>query len=132
MSRLFRILSVSAVIVLVSCGGKTSGTEVRSSNGKTVGQIEVTGSKTGTIENTKGDERGKVRGTMVRDADGKHIGTVNEKEGHVVILNANDNPVGSLEKGTDCYGKGKDMVGQVSAGIDSSVAAGACLIFFLQ
>ncbi len=129
MRRSIILVSSLGFFLLASC---SSTLDVRNSNGKVVGQIQVQAAQTATIVNTRGDVRGKVRGTVVRDDSGKHVGTIVEKDGHTVIMDASDNAIGSLSNGTDCYGKGQDVVGHVSEGVDSTVAAGACLLFFLQ
>ena len=130
MHRFLLLLSVLSVLVLVSCKGSAAIT-VQNSTGRTVGSIDVQGTQA-TILNTHGDVRGKVRGTIIRDDAGKHIGTVTEGNGRTMIVDTNGNPLGTLEKGTECYGKGQDMLGQITAQVDSSAAAAACLIFFLQ
>ena len=130
MKRLTLILPTLGLLLLCSCTSKAL--EVKNSKGRTVGSIEVQAAKTATFVSMHGESIAKVRGTIVRDASGKQMGTTTERDGTVVILNPKGNPVGSLSKGTDCYGKGQEMLGTVSAEADTSVAAGACLVFFLQ
>lgn len=131
MHRFVLILSVLGLLILTSCGG-TGAITVENSNGKVIGEIQVQAAQTATILNTHGDVRGKVRGTVIRDDSGKHVGTVVEQDGHVVIEDGNDNPVGTLENGIECYGKGKEVLGRITAEVDASTAAAACLLFFLQ
>lgn len=131
MHRFILILSVLGLLILTSCAGP-GGITVENSNGKAIGEIQLQGAQTATIINTRGDVRGKVRGTVIRDDSGKHVGTVVEQNGHVVIEDGNDNPVGTLANGIECYGKGKEVLGRITAKVDSSAAAAACLLFFLQ
>ncbi len=131
MHRFVLILSVLGVLILTSCG-KPADITVENSNGKTVGSIELQGTHTATILNVRGEVRGKVRGSVVRDDTGKNMGTITEKDGNTVILDSDENPLGTLEKGTDCYGKGQDKLGSISTETDSFAAAAACLLFFLQ
>jgi sporulation protein YlmC with PRC-barrel domain len=128
MSRFLILLSVFGLLLLTSC---RSALEIRNSTGKAVGRIEIQGS-TATVFNVHGDALGKVRGTIIRDASGKHAGTVVKGDDHIVIQDAADNAVGSIENGTDCYGKGQEKLGGVNGEVDASVAAAACLLFFLR
>ena len=130
MRRAFLLLSLLSLLPLAACGGNAI--EVKNNNGKVIGVIEMQGTKSATITNGHGEVRGKVRGAIIRDSSGKHIGTIADRDGHTVILDGKDNPVGSLDHSTDCYGKSQEKLGTVAPDTDSSAAAAACLVFFLQ
>lgn len=130
MHRFILVLSVLGLLLLSACGVKA--VEVKNSNGRTVGSIDMQASKTAVLVNTRGETIGKIRGTIIRDVSGKHLGTTADRDGNIVILDPNGNPLGSLSKGTDCYGKGQEILGSVNDEVDASIAAGACLVFFLQ
>ena len=125
----FLALSVLGLLLLTACGGNAL--EVRNSNDRIVGTIDVQGTKTATILNTHGDVLGKVRGNIIRDDAGKKAGSITEQNGGIVILDAKDDAAGSIE-GANCYGKGKEKLGSVSGETDAYVVAAACLVFFLQ
>ncbi len=129
MNRRSLSLSVVGLLLLTACGGNAL--EVRNSNDRIVGTIDVQGSKTATMMNTHGDLHGKVRGNVIRDDSGKKVGGIAEQNGGIVILDAQDNAAGNID-GNDCYGKGKEKLGSVSGEADSSIVAAACLLFFLQ
>lgn len=130
MQRLVIVLSVLGLLLVSACSAGPAIT-IENSNGRRIGEIRIEGTQA-ILLNSVGEERGRVRGTMIRDADGKRAGSLAEQEGNLVILDINDSPVGSLEEGVECYGKGQDMLGKVTAPVDSHVAAAACLLFFLQ
>lgn len=129
MHRFVLILTVLGLLILTSCSA--GAVTVENSTGRTIGSIDVEGT-TATILSARGEVRGKVRGTVIRDASGKHVGTVDERDGHTVILDPEGSPLGTLENGTDCFGKGKEVLGSISTQVDASAAAAACLLFFLQ
>lgn len=130
MHRFVIALSVLGVLLLASC--TTASIDVLNSNEKVIGTISVQGVKSATLINAHGDVRGKVRGNVVRDESGKNVGTIQEKDGNVMMMDANGGPLGSLESGKDCYGKGHNKLGTVTGEVEATVAAGACLVFFLQ
>lgn len=132
MRRFILPLSVFGLLLLTACG-KGAGFEITNSNGKVVGTISVQGPKSATFLSISGSERGKVRGNIVRDDAGKNLGTIVEGEnGRMMLQDGKEDALGNLDNGTDCYGKGQDKLGTISQGVDTSVAAGACLVFFLQ
>ncbi|MSR87210.1 hypothetical protein EXS70_03500 [Candidatus Peribacteria bacterium] len=123
------LLSFVGILMLTACN---SGLEVKNGSGKGIGKIMVEGAREATYQNMYGDVRGKVRGNIVRDDSGKNLGTIAEQDGNVVLLDAKENPLGSLAEGKKCYGKGQDLLGTVPDELDTSVAGGACLVYFLQ
>lgn len=129
MRRLLSLLALSLALAACTSGENN---EVRNSNDRLVGTLEVSGPKTAMIMNTHGETLGKVRGTVIRDMDGKQIGTIVEADGHVEIQDINDQPLGTVVNGTDCYGKGQEKLGTIDSKGDAYVAAGACRIFFLE
>lgn len=131
MRRFLLLLSAFGLLVLTACNAD-EGLVIKNSSGKTVGTMQVQGTRTATFLNMNGDERGKVRGNIVRDDGGKNVGNIVERDGNVVLQDTDDNPLGSVENGTDCYGKSREKLGTVGGEVDSYIAAGACLIFFLQ
>ena len=130
MHRFVVALSTLGILLLASCA--SASIEVHNSNGKVIGSIDVQGVKSASLMNAYGDVRGKVRGNVVRDDTGKNIGTIEERDGHMMMLDATGGALGSLENGKDCYGKGHDKLGTISGEVEATVAAGACLVFFLQ
>lgn len=123
-------LPVLGLLLIASCGG--SSIQIRNSSDRIIGNIDMQGEKSATMINTHGDVRGRVRGNVVRDDAGKNLGSIEEKDGTILILDPKGNPMGTLGDGTDCYGKGQEKLGSVSGEVDVFVAAGACLVFFLQ
>jgi hypothetical protein len=70
---------------------------------------------------------------LVRDENGKKIGSVTIQGGHTMILDATDNPVGSVENGLICYGKSQKAIGTIQMkNVDPAIAGGACLLLLLQ
>ena len=132
MHRFLIVLSVLGLLLVSACGAGP-GITIENSNGRRIGEIRIEGTQA-ILLNSVGEERGRVRGTVIRDSDGKRAGSLGEQDGNLVLLDASDNPVGSLEEGSQCYGKGQDMLGKVVSPepVDSHVAAAACLLFFLQ
>ena len=131
MHRFLLVFSVLGLLLLGSCMQSRT-VMIENSNGRRVGDIQIQGTQTATILSTYGEERGRIRGNVVRNTDGKRLGSFVERDGYMMILDASENPVGSLEDGTNCYGKGKEILGKISETVDSGVAAGACLVMFLQ
>lgn len=129
MHRFLLVLSILGLLILTSCASNTL--EVRNSNDRIVGSIDVQGAKTATIFNTHGDVRGRVRGNIIRDDTGKNMGTVAERDGNMVILNPEGNALGNV-KASECYGKGQEALGSVDGEVETEVVAAACLLFFLQ
>lgn len=130
MHRFLLVLTVLGVLILSSCAGNAI--EIRNSINRIVGTIDVQGTKNATILSTHGEVRGKVRGTVIRNDAGKNVGTVAERDGNTVILDLDGGALGSIENGTECYGKGQEKLGSVSGEADVEVVAAACLLFFLQ
>ena len=127
-ARLMSCLYVS--ILLASCGG--SAVSVYNTEGKKIGSIRIVDDHNATIVSTYGEERGKVRGSLVRDDAGKRRGSIVERSRTIVIQNTDDDDVGTLVNGTDCYGKGQDIVGRISMVVRPEAAGAACLLFFLK
>lgn len=125
------ILSLFGILFLTSCSAQKN--PVVDASGKIVGEIQVEKTKTATILDAAGKTLGHVRGDLVRDASGKKAGSVTVKEGHTVITDASNNPIGSVEKQTDCYGKSQKMLGAVQMkDAEAEVAGAACLLLFLR
>lgn len=129
MRRIVPLLGCLFLLVLAACG--TDSFEIRNSNGRIVGTIDVQGVKTAVLLNTHGDVLGKVRGKIIRDDAGKNVGNVAERDGSTVILGPGGDALGTVQDG-DCYGKGNGRLGSVSGAADAEAAAAACLLFFLR
>ncbi len=131
MSRVVLVLSLFGLLLLTACGAVN--VYVYNDNDRRIGEIVLLDEKTATLLNSYGDERAKVRGNIVRDDQGKRIGTVILKDdGTVLLQNGDGEEVGSLDDGTECYGKGNAMIGRLSADVGPEVGGAACLVFFLQ
>lgn len=132
MKRLVFLLPVFGLLLLTAACTKNEGISVYNAENRKVGVIEVTDENNARFLSGNGDERGRLRGNLVRDESGARKGTVVERDGHWVILNATEDDVGTLENGTDCYGKGRDVIGRISEATDEEAAGAACLLFFLK
>ena len=130
MRRFLLLFSVAGLVLLTACA--TGALAVHNGAGKVVGSISVQGTRAAAFLGSQGNIRGRVRGNVVRDDAGKNLGTIEEQGGHTVILDPKENALGTLEHGTDCYGKGQEKLGSVTAEAEASVAAAACLVFFLR
>ncbi len=126
-----RLLLLSLGLTLLTACGGPNPFEIRNSNNKVIGSVKMEGT-TAIILNSRDEVRGKVRGTVIRDESGKNVGNIVKENGNVVISDDADNALGSLGPNGECYGKGKEILGTVSADVDTSAAAAACLLFFLQ
>ena len=129
MQRFILVLSVLGVLLLASCA--TGSTDVINSNGKVIGTVSVQGLKSATFLNAHGDTRGKIRGNVVRDDSGRNLGTIEEPDGHVMMMDGHGSAVGSLNNGKDCYGKGQAKLGTVRGTVSTNVVGAACLVLLL-
>lgn len=124
------ILSLFGVLFLTGCGG-TIQTGVLNSAGAKVGDITFHSDNQSTILDASGNAIGEVIGTNILGPGGQKLGSIEDRDGHIVIINANNQDVGSLENGTDCYGKTQEKLGTVSTAIDPEAAAAACYLLLL-
>jgi hypothetical protein len=131
MKRFVVLLSLFGLLLLTACK-KDEGVSVYNAENKKVGIVKVIDENNAQFLSANGDERGRLRGALVRDESGARRGTIVERDGHWVILDAKEDEIGTVEKGTDCYGKGKNVIGRVSEEIDHEAAGAACLLFLLK
>jgi hypothetical protein len=125
------VLSCFGLLFLSGCGKEVK-TYVYDEKGNKLGEIQFENDDNATIVDTHGEVAGRVRGALVRNASGKKIGTVEQKDGSVMFLDAEGNAMGSLEDGSDCYGKGPEKLGHINAEIDIEAAGAACMVLLLQ
>lgn len=130
MHRLILLLSLLGILFIAGCGGVR--VSVYNAEDRRIGEIILTDEHNATFLNSYGEERGKMRGSAIRDDQGRKVGSVVERDGHVMLVSDSGEDVGTLEDGTDCYGKGDDKLGSVSADVGVETAGAACLLFFLQ
>ena len=123
------ILSLFGIMFVTGCSSIK--TYVYDATGKQRGEIQIENNDNAVILGANGETAGRVRGGLVRTSDGKKAGTIETREEHVVIVDAEANEIGSLENETDCYGQTQTLLGRVSARIDTEAAAAACLLLFL-
>ncbi len=124
------ILSCFGLLFLTNCGG-TVQMPVSDATGRTVGNIQIEDENNATIVSINGEVRGKVRGLLVRGENGGRTGTLEMRDGHLVLLDADKNAIGSVENGTDCYGKSQTLLGKVPAETDTGAAGAACMLLLL-
>ncbi len=129
MRRLLTIFAFLGLLFLVSCGGKT--VKVLRANGQAMGTIRVDSQDTFTILDSAGHARAHNRGDAIRDANGKRIGTATVQDTHIILADENQNDIGTLENGADCYGKTQDKLGKIVGQIDPQAAGAACLVLLL-
>lgn len=124
------LLSCFGVLFLTACGG-TAQISVSDATGRTVGFIQAEDENSATIISVNNEVRGKVRGALVRDDTGGRAGTLEMRDGHLVLLDADGNAIGTLENGTNCYGKSQTLLGTVPATTDNEAAGAACMLLLL-
>lgn len=124
------LLSLFGLLVVTGCGGTVS-TRVLDAKGRHVGTIRLESEHTAIITDEHGEVRGRVRGNLVRDAGSKKLGTIEQRDEHIVVIDANDDEVGSVEQEINCYGKSQALLGRISAKIDPEAAGAACLILLI-
>ena len=124
------IVSLFGLLFVTSCGGKVN-MDVTDAEGHRVGEVQVTGEQSVTILDARGGTRGKVEKNIITDDTGTAVGSVEERDGHMLILDEKGNGIGSIEKDTECYGKTQELLGKVSANVSVNAVGGACLLIFL-
>ncbi len=130
MHRTLLILSLFGILFLTNCGG-TPDIPVTDAEGRTVGHIRVDNKDNATILSVSNEERGRVRGNLVRDDSGGRAGTVQLRDVHVVLVDDKGGDIGSVEKGTDCYGKSQTLLGKIPAETDPEFGGAACMLLLL-
>ena len=128
--RALLIISLFGLLFLTSCGGKIN-TVVYRTDGMKVGEIQFEDDENSVILGNDNQPRGRIRGSLVRNDTGGKAGTIEERDGHIVIVDTNGADIGSLENDVDCYGKGQEKLGSISAKIDTEAAGAACLLLLL-
>jgi hypothetical protein len=124
------ILSLFGVLFLTSCGGPEK-IAVTDTGGRQVGEILLEDDDNATIASVNGETRGKVRGNLVRNDMGKRAGTIEKRDGVIVLVDAENSEVGSIEKGSECYGKSQTMLGSVKGEVDVDAVGAACMLLLL-
>lgn len=125
------IVSLFGLLFVTACGGSVR-TLVYDAQNKQVGEIEIESDTEASILDAQGRAVGRVRGALVRNAQGARAGTITVKDTAVVIVNEEEDEIGSLENGTDCYGKTQTKLGRISAVMEPETAGAACLLLFLR
>jgi hypothetical protein len=124
------ILSLFGLLFVTACGGTVSNA-VYNQEGKKVGDIQFENENSATILDQYGEAVGKVRGNIIRDAGSKKLGTVELRDGKVIIIDAEDNEVGTVNNDTECYGQSSELRGTIGTKLDAEAAAAACLILLI-
>ncbi len=128
MKRLLLCLSLLGLLFLTNCGKKQV-VHVFDAQGDDAGSVEVQG-KDGLVERS-GKPIGRIESGTFLGADGKVMGKVVLENDKVLIADATGNAVGSLEAGTNCFGKAAAMVGKLGDTLPPELAAGACYLVLL-
>lgn len=124
------IVCLFGLLFVTACGGNER-TPVYDAKGKQIGAIEIQDTSVATIFDAAGAEAGAVRGTVVRNTKGGKAGSIQSKDGHVVLTDGKGQDIGSIENGTDCYGKSQAKLGSVQVENDVNIAGAACLLLLL-
>jgi hypothetical protein len=125
MKRFLIFLSLFGLLFLTNCGKKQV-VHVFDDKGSDVGSLEIDGDAA--VAERGGKKVGKVESGTILAPDGKPMGKVMIEGEKVLIADATGNAVGSLEAGTNCFGKTPTMVGKISETLPSDLAAGGCYL----
>ncbi len=123
------IVSLTALLTLVSCGG--GAVKVFNAAGQLAGTIRIDSADTFTVIDRYGQTQGHVRGGAVRDENGKRVATMTAKDDRMILADTNQNDIGTLERGTDCFGKTQQKLGHVEGQVDPQAAGAACILLLL-
>jgi sporulation protein YlmC with PRC-barrel domain len=124
------LLSLFGILFLTACGSVH--VYMYRADGMKMGEIQFESDDLSSILGKDGKIIGSVKGNDIIGSDGTKVGSVKKENDHVIILDSKDMETGSVEKGTECYGKTQRLLGRINVEIDTDAVAGACLLLLLR